>query len=264
MSDSVPRELAEALLEMPSHGGQLRVGSAAKDVPIDLLPEGVVALGYSDMHQRSVTVFVHASLDAATMRERFTSAIVSGGFEAPMRQSGFGSPNHLYFRPYNRGTNSLNFSVESRSLGGSRLIVIMGPRAEPLTDMERFHSAMQDKGPVPQFSNPPGTRNIGGSGSGSGSFQHIRGALSPIIDLNVAVAHYDGELLALGWAKVGGHIDQHTGVMTYTIIDTKEKQWAGMFAISNQGERETMSVQFAITDFHEGSGSSSSANMRAV
>ena len=45
MSDSVPRELAESLLELPSHGGQLHVGSAAKDVPIDVLPEGVVALG---------------------------------------------------------------------------------------------------------------------------------------------------------------------------------------------------------------------------
>jgi hypothetical protein len=222
--------LALALLE-GSTGGELLVGQAPADFPVELLPEGATILG-SAVQRNENTVAVLVPLRSSEAEATLRQAFLDAGWEyAAMGGSGGFTQ-----------TEEQNLSPHARPpifcLGGQ--MVRLATSREAAGTIARFYWSRRSPGPwcspsaqasarVPALP-LPASANMVGSGSSSAS-DHMA-STSAYVDSTLSpgelVEHYASELEAAGWTSAGAVAGESYASREVARIDEAGEEWVGL------------------------------------
>lgn len=208
-ADSVPRELALALLRGPGGGVQLFVGATPERYPFELAPVSSRLLGAAQRDRQSTVVYV-STLEPETARRSWESQLTAAGWQRPRGYSpgptaGFISSASPVVVPgfCNAGVFA-SLTANVRFSGGSTLIVSY---TEP--SMQSICSARSS--PSPQFSvtrdtiplpalNPPQDLSVVGFGGATGiDFWEQQARVSGTTTVATILEHYARQLQAANW-----------------------------------------------------------------
>jgi len=249
MNEMIPRELAEALLHWEPNSVGIVVGELAGNFPRAVNIADVRVLGSMGSARQSATVLVSETETAQALTVRFAHQLQRAGFKAQVSEQHGGFGSRAPMQRFESDDLAITAFAKTRAQGGSCLVVSVGPPAPK----EHRQFLAQQRGrlpvaPMPQLSDPPGTRNNGGSGGGSGSFAQISSELSPCISLQVAVSHYDQQLKQLGWISIGSDVNEVTAFYSYKFSDVRGEQWCSTLTIAARRDDNVMPVAFALFD----------------
>jgi hypothetical protein len=270
-SDSVPRELVQALL--PNSDG-LRVGEPAGDLPRELLPTNGIVLGSVEYGGTSTTlvVLMQPEHDAvAAFEERATAAgwtappapAVSPfddgrhtrGFVASDRSSrmtvalgpmGMGGTRTTAVRPLCRGDAMVNASTAPWS-GGRTLLRVMTmrageyspcrPREEVMAEARLMRSVTVYDSIVPALQPPPRAHvQWAGGGSSNGEWE-TRAVVETTLTSAELLAHYAAEMAREGWTPLGeGAATPSVALQAWRKADAKGVLWHATLVFSARPE----------------------------
>lgn len=238
-SDSVPRELVQALL--PDSDG-LRVGEPAGDLPRELLPPNGIVLGSAEFGSYSTTVAVvmqpeHEAIEAHEARARAAgwtppSAAVSMSFDGGSTRgfipsgsalggammvgsamgAGRGTTRSTASAPLCRG-NAMLVATSSPWSGGRTLLRLQSMNAaqfspcrprRPEIDGQLVRTVTVYDSIIPAL-RPPATAQVrpaGWSGGGMNEWE-TRATIESSLSAGDLLAHYAAEMAREEWAPIG-------------------------------------------------------------
>lgn len=267
MSEMVPRELAEALINSDWNGSDIVVDKVPPDFPHEIDIANLTVLGYaSGSREHSVTVFTSDKKEADVTND-FREALKRAGFDMPPQvpQSGFGAADLARYQPYTRADRSLLYFSSPRAAGGTLLTVsTMPPIPKERAGMRARMERERQHTPMPLLPDPPGARNRGGGSGSGGSFSHIHAELTPQLQLEPAAGHYNEQLERLGWENLASDIGESEAFLCYKFTDERGGKWCGTLTLTARPTENCMYVAFVLSDLRaELSGGGSSVDLMA-
>jgi hypothetical protein len=222
--------LALALLE-GSAGGELLVGQAPADFPVELLPEGATILGSAvQRNENTIAVLVplRSSEAEAILRQTFLDAGWeyaavgrSGGFVRTEEQN---LPRDARPPIFCRDGQMVRLAT-SRDADGSIARFSWSRRSPgPWCDRNALGSSR-----IPMLP-PPASANMVGGGGSSGSDHmastsaYVESTLSP----GELVEHYASELEAAGWTSAGAVAGESHASRELAMLDEAGAEWVGL------------------------------------
>ncbi|MGV3710618.1 MAG: hypothetical protein ACO1Q7_17440 [Gemmatimonas sp.] len=247
MSDFIPRELAENVLDYQDRSSTIVVDDTGSNFPSAVDTSGWTVLGHVRRGSaNSTTVFRTDRTDlefAAEVRTRFSA----GGFAAEQSPIGGGfTPNeYATMQALQSDQQTAFYDIRRRERSTILVVTIQARDVENerrMCEMDLFNIRAM----MPTLLNPKGTHNTGGGGGSSGPVSYTGTSLQPRVAVPFAVDHYTEQLRTAGWNEVSRDIAEESAVLVYRRLDTDGEGWVGTLSIFDDSHRNSLELTFSL------------------
>jgi len=260
-SDMIPRELALALLNFGPgmSGGDIRVGKAADDTPVELIPPGAQVLGSMVQFESSIIVLGVAQPPDSAIALMESRLLAMGWTKPPVprgrSRGGFVGPDltaGVYVAPdiVCRGEEFVMLSGTYRRSGGSILKVSYNrnSRNSMCRAQQDIYRPPYEDAPIPTLRAPAGSMTIGGSSMGSSGNDQVTLStrLSTRLEPDSVVAHYDVQMRAAGWTTLSEGSVAFVSAHVYRTKDDKGRNWMATLVAIGQPDAPEMDVMLRL------------------
>jgi hypothetical protein len=255
-SDSIPRELAVALLGGTGVIDDLRVGRVPDGFPGELIPAGVMVLASVVRGTESLTILrmpmaVPAALDSSQsrlLRSGWTIAPPAApakplrGFATPPEPI---APGSSTTRQLCHGTTRIRLTPQPQRADTTQLTISLvsgGNGAAACNAAARGYPPSIDNPLLPLLSAPPNSKYDDNAWTGVPTEFNTHARLTTELSAPLVARHLVSQLSAAGWTQVDSSSAGGLEARSFRFSEANGRQWIAILSILTSKEERTMQL----------------------